>query len=300
MTQAAQSTDDHEDATSRYYKAENRLFHAKTVENKATGVVIKMTNNLEKLYTYMLNQYKWYYGDGGSNKRPFAESQVRLGTAARIGDPIKNTKRYIDELIALGLVSILVKSKQKGVCDVYKVFEVDEVAKNLVFTYPEFEGKPLYDHEQRLGKDKHSSNQAAQQEAPQAQQEQHPLADADEPAPDEEVSPDVVTDKPVPSTEVEIFDQNGVITEAFIRLSGADLNEDGTLKSGWYVYAYARAEQARRDGLLEGLSDAQLDDAWVSYKAAAKPEYIPQHLHSPAWFTPPEQQNQQSQPTEAA
>lgn len=122
----------------------------------------------------------------------------------------------------------------------------------------------------------------------------------------EDVSPDVNTDKPVPSTEsaaveidpaeVEIFDQNGVITEAFIRRSGADLNEDGTLKSGWYVYAYARAEQARR----EGLSDSQIDDALESYRAAAKPEYIPQHLHSPTWATLPEQQNQQSQPTEAA
>lgn len=122
----------------------------------------------------------------------------------------------------------------------------------------------------------------------------------------EDVSPDVNTDKPVPSTEsaaveidpaeVEIFDQNGVITEAFIRRSGADLNEDGTLKSGWYVYACARAEQARR----EGLSDSQIDDALESYRAAAKPEYIPQHLHSPTWATLPEQQNQQSQPTEAA
>lgn len=302
MTQAAELTDDHEDkdtdAKSLFYKAENRLFHAKTIENKATGVVIKMTNNLEKLYAYMLNQYKWYDG----NKRPFSESQVRLGTAARIGDPVKNTKRYIDELIALGLVAIPVKSGSRGVCDVYEVFEVDKVAKNLVFTYPTFEDKPLYDHEKRLGKDKHSAIQAAQQEAPQAQQEQHP----NEPAPNEEFSPDVVTDLPVPPresatvkidpAEVEIFDQNGVINEAFIRLTNADRHDDGTLKSGWYIYAIARTEQARR----EGLPDADIAAAWDSYKAAAKPEYIPLHLHSPTWDTPPEQQNQPGQPAEAA
>lgn len=298
MTQAAKQTDDHEDkdtdTKNLFYKAENRLFHAKTVKNKATGEVVKMTNNVEKLYTYMLSQYKWYK----SIKRPFAESQVRLGTMARIGDAVKKTKRYIDELVSLGLVTILDNDNKKGVCDVYKVFEVDKVADNLVFTYPEFEDKPLYDHEKRLGKDNNRANQTAQQAAPQAQQEQHPLADADEPAPDEDATPNIVdcvdqSDKPFLP---EIFDQNGVITEAFIRRSGADLNEDGTLKSGWYVYACARAEQARR----EGLSDSQIDDALESYRAAAKPEYIPQHLHSPTWATLPEQQNQQSQPTEAA
>ncbi|KOC88840.1 DUF6945 domain-containing protein [Winslowiella iniecta] len=198
MTQAAQLTDDHEDedidtvAKSLFYKAENRLFHAKTVTNKATGVVIKMTNNLEKLYAYMLNQYKWYYGTGGDDKRPFAESQVRLGTAARIGDPVKNTKRYINELIALGLVTILVKSKQPKVCDVYKVFEVDKVAKNLAFTYPTFEGKPLYDHEERLSKGNNRANQTAQQAALQAQQKQQPQTDADEPAPNEDATPNIM------------------------------------------------------------------------------------------------------------
>lgn len=122
----------------------------------------------------------------------------------------------------------------------------------------------------------------------------------------EDVSPDVNTDLPVLSkdsdtveiapAEVEIFDQNGVITEAFIRLTNADRHNDGTLKSGWYVYAIARAEQARR----EGLPDEDIADAWESYRAAAKPEYIPLHLHSPTWDTLPEQQNQQSQPIEAA
>lgn len=280
MTQAAKQTDDNEDATSRYYKAENRLFHAKTVENKANGEVVKMTNNLEKLYAYMLNQYKWYK----SIERPFAESKERIGTMARIGDAKKMTKSYIDKLIALGLVSILVKSKQKGVCDVYKVFKVDEVAKNLVFTYPTFEGKPLYDHEKRLGNGNNRANQTAQQEAPQAQQEQHLLADADEPAPNEEFSPDVVTDKPITPTEsntvksdpaeVEIFDYRDVVTEGFINALSGDAapnrNADGTLQSFRYVYWVARHTQDARDGVTVRTRE--------EYMAEAKPCHVPPHL----------------------
>lgn len=277
MTQAAQPTDTGKlKRKDLFYKAENRLFHAKTVENKATGVVIKMTNNLEKLYAYMLNQYKWYK----KNKRPFAESQVRLGTAARIGDPVKNTKRYMDELIALGLVTILVKSKQPKVCDVYKVFEVDEVAKNLAFTYPTFEGKPLYDHEVRLSKGKQSATQAAQQAAPQAQQEQHPLADADEPAPDEEVSPDVVPDKPITETEsdtpennpanIEFFDSNDVVTEAFIKLTDANRYDDGTLKNFRYVYWLARQAQDEQNGVPVRTKE--------QYMGEAQSWHVPPHV----------------------
>ncbi|MGY0247541.1 DUF6945 domain-containing protein, partial [Klebsiella michiganensis] len=39
----------------RFYKSENRLFHADTVTNKSTGEVVEISNSLEKLYAYMLN-----------------------------------------------------------------------------------------------------------------------------------------------------------------------------------------------------------------------------------------------------
>ncbi|MHA1056332.1 DUF6945 domain-containing protein [Enterobacter mori] len=129
----------------RWYKSENRLFHADTVTNKSTGEVVEISNSLEKLYTYMLNQYRFRSG----LKQPFAESQERLGRIARIGDARKNTKPQIDKLIALGLVEITGKM---GRCNIYKVVEVDKVAGNLEFTYIEHSGEPTYNHEKRLGK----------------------------------------------------------------------------------------------------------------------------------------------------
>lgn len=129
----------------RFYKSENRLFHADTVTNKFTGEMVEISNSLEKLYTYMLNQYRFWSG----LNQPFAESQERLGTIARIGDPKKKTKPQIDKLIALGLVEITGKM---GRCSIYKVVEVDKVAGNLEFSYPEWAGEPTYDHEKRLGK----------------------------------------------------------------------------------------------------------------------------------------------------
>ena len=129
----------------RFYKSENRLFHADTVTNKSTGEVVEIGNSLEKLYAYMLNQYRFWSG----LNQPFAESQERLGTVARIGDAKKKTKPQIDKLIALGLVEITGKV---GRCNIYKVIDVDKVAGNLEFSYPEWAGEPMYDHEKRLGK----------------------------------------------------------------------------------------------------------------------------------------------------
>lgn len=129
----------------RWYKSENRLFHADKVTIRSTGEVVDISNSLEKLYAYMLNQYRYRK----ALKQPFAESQERLGTIARIGDPKKKTKLQIDKLIALGLVEITGKM---GRCKIYTVIEVDKVAENLDFTYPEWDGEPTYDHEKRLGK----------------------------------------------------------------------------------------------------------------------------------------------------
>lgn len=163
----------------RFYKSENRLFHADTVTNKSTGEVVGISNSLEKLYTYMLNQYRFWSG----LNQPFAESQERLGTIARIGDPKKKTKPQIDKLIALGLVEITGKM---GRCSIYKVVEVDKVAGNLEFSYPEWAGEPTYDHEKRLGK---SSQQPKIEESEngvqQQEHEQKPATVAPAPATDD-------------------------------------------------------------------------------------------------------------------
>ncbi|EPF0316621.1 DUF6945 domain-containing protein [Enterobacter chuandaensis] len=151
----------------RFYKSENRLFHADTVTNKSTGEVVEISNSLEKLYAYMLNQYRFWSG----LNQPFAESQERLGTVARIGDAKKKTRPQIDKLIALGLVEITGKV---GRCNIYKVIDVDKVAGNLEFSYPEWAGEPMYDHEKRLGKSSQQpKNEEKKGNGEQAQQQEH-------------------------------------------------------------------------------------------------------------------------------
>lgn len=151
----------------RFYKSENRLFHADTVTNKSTGEVVEISNSLEKLYAYMLSQYRFWSG----LNQPFAESQERLGTVARIGDAKKKTKPQIDKLIALGLVEITGKV---GRCNIYKVIDVDKVAGNLEFSYPKWAGEPMYDHEKRLGKSSQQpKNEEKKGNGEQAQQQEH-------------------------------------------------------------------------------------------------------------------------------
>ncbi len=115
----------------------------------------------------MLSQYRFW---SGLNQQ-FAESQERLGTVARIGDAKKKTKPQIDKLIALGLVEITGKV---GRCNIYKVIDVDKVAGNLEFSYPEWAGEPMYDHEKRLGKSSQQpKNEEKKGNGEQAQQQEH-------------------------------------------------------------------------------------------------------------------------------
>ncbi|MEG3580672.1 hypothetical protein V5H46_24630 [Klebsiella quasipneumoniae subsp. quasipneumoniae] len=77
----------------------------------------------------------------------------------------------------------------------------------------------------------------------------------------------------------EIFDDRGVITEAFINnlnsLTGYDeprRNDDGTLQSFRYVYGIAQQTQDKRDGVAVRPLDG--------YMAEAQPWHIPPHLLS--------------------
>ncbi|MGK3235883.1 hypothetical protein [Klebsiella michiganensis] len=77
----------------------------------------------------------------------------------------------------------------------------------------------------------------------------------------------------------EIFDDRGVITEAFINnlnsLTGYDeprRNDDGTLQSFRYVYGIAQQTQDKRDGVTVRPLDG--------YMAEAQPWHIPPHLLS--------------------
>lgn len=141
---AAKTNNDSNKSNEYFYKGENRLFHADSVTNNTTGVTVEISNSLEKLYNYMLNQYLYRK----SHEQKFAESKERLGTIARIGDPKKNTKAQIDNLISLGLVEIIGKVAR---CDVYRVNLVDDAEVNLTFNYKSVNGMVTYDHSARIG-----------------------------------------------------------------------------------------------------------------------------------------------------
>lgn len=78
--------------------------------------------------------------------------------------------------------------------------------------------------------------------------------------------------------EPEIFDDYGVVTEAFINSLTGDgaprRNDDGTLKSYAYTYRLARAYDAHRCGK----PDAEIMDCLDTWMKQAQPWHIPQHL----------------------
>lgn len=85
-------------------------------------------------------------------------------------------------------------------------------------------------------------------------------------------------DDAVNQDEIAIFDENNVVTEAFI--NGADnprigRNDDGTVQNYRYTYARAKTAQAFQDGKA---SPQAISDSWSIWFNAARPEYIPVHL----------------------
>lgn len=245
----------------RFYKSENRLFHADMVTNKSTGEVVEISNSLEKLYAYMLNQYRFWSG----LNQPFAESQERLGTVARIGDAKKKTKPQIDKLIALGLVEITGKV---GRCNIYKVIDVDKVAGNLEFSYPEWAGEPMYDHEKRLGKSSQQpKNEEKKGNGEQAQQQEH-----------EQQSPGVASSSATDDPE----QQSGVSQFAGDSCDDVSANDDPSLSKPaggnvvgipWIANSFTPrgplAPEARRWAQLQGATTWQ-DEIKLVWKLTGK------------------------------
>lgn len=85
---------------------------------------------------------------------------------------------------------------------------------------------------------------------------------------------DVPADDAVNQDEIAIFDENNVVTEAFINSLTGDAapnrNSDGSLQSIKYVYWVARHSQDDRDGIPVRTRE--------EYMAEARPEHIPAHL----------------------
>lgn len=79
-------------------------------------------------------------------------------------------------------------------------------------------------------------------------------------------------------SQITIFDENGVVTEAFInalsRGEAPNRNDDGTLQKYGFAYAMARAYQAHREGKPEDEIQHSIP-VWIE---SALPEHIPAHL----------------------
>lgn len=97
---------------------------------------------------------------------------------------------------------------------------------------------------------------------------------------------DVSADDALNADEDAIFDEEGIVTEAFI--NGADYprigrNDDGTVQNYQYAYARAKTAQAFRDGKA---SPQVISNSWSTWFNAAQSWHVPVHL-LPTNPTPP-------------
>ncbi|MEC5319668.1 hypothetical protein VSX61_12080 [Brenneria populi subsp. brevivirga] len=126
-----------------WFEEDRRLFFAESVVIKATGECFKVEEKLEKVHTYMLDQYNSYREKG----RQFYEDQRDIATKCRCTP--KTLGKWIKVLVTLGLLVIDESQKSHS----YEVRSVVSQEHNLIFNYPKLlNGEPSYDHEKALEK----------------------------------------------------------------------------------------------------------------------------------------------------
>lgn len=209
--------------------------------------------------------------------------QNRNTISDRFDCDVKTVTRRTARLERLGLMTI---EQRKGTSSVYTAASVEEflAMKTREKVTPKIEGIK-------------GDGKFDEDDTPQAEQvEQAPSADQgvnlaagtapvvagqrDRVALDNDNSSDDRTtgNHEVKPQEPEIFDDYGVVTEAFINSLTGDgaprRNDDGTLKSYAYTYRLARAYDAHRCGK----PDAEIMDCLDTWMKQAQPWHIPQHL----------------------
>lgn len=124
-----------------WIEEDRRLFFAETITIKATGECFNIEDKLEKIHTYMLDQYNSYRADG----KNFYEDQRDIATKCKCTP--KTLGKWLKVLQALGL--LIIDESQKS--HAYTVRSVVSQEHNLIFSYPKLlNGKPSYDHEEAL------------------------------------------------------------------------------------------------------------------------------------------------------
>ncbi|WP_037036846.1 hypothetical protein [Rahnella sp. WP5] len=124
-----------------WLEEDRRLFYAASVTNITTGESYDIEEKLEKVHTYMIDQYNSYREKG----KQFYEDQRDIATKCRCTP--KTLGKWIKVLETLGLLVIDESQKSHS----YEVRSVVSQEENLVFNYPKLlNGEPSYDHDKAL------------------------------------------------------------------------------------------------------------------------------------------------------
>ncbi|HGU0764517.1 hypothetical protein [Klebsiella quasipneumoniae] len=202
----------------------------------------------------------------------------------------KTVTRNAKRLVEMGVLEV--KPKERGRGNIYITISIPE----LIAMKTSEKVTPKSEEKQRNG---NGHEEAAISQAEQAATTATPSTDAPAGTPADQ-SPDLASESATPAVgqrdsvafdgdadtagtdgnnavkQPEIFDDRGVITEAFINSLTGDVapnrNADGTLQSFRYVYWVARHTQDALDGISTRTKD--------EYMAEARPWHIPPHLLS--------------------
>lgn len=281
-----------------YTNIEMRLVCADSIRIRNTGEVITWKPDMFRVYLYMFNQIKGFEASGGK----FFQKREKIWKCCGVSRD--RLDKILKSLLRLGLIKDTGERRTapgapRGMV-VYTAFRLMEVIGDLEIIFADDDGEPVWNHERASGnttkksEEKHGNNNGHEQAAATATPSADEPADqnpgmAAEPAQsvaklrsgvesDPEHGSDAGTDDndAVKPQEPKIFDEHGVITEAFINSLTGDVapnrNADGTLQSFQYVYWVARHTQDERDGVTVRTRE--------EYMAEAREWHIPSHLLS--------------------
>lgn len=282
-----------------YTNIEMRLVCADSIRIRNTGEVITWKSDMFRVYLYMFNQIKGFEASGGK----FFQKREKIWKCCGVSRD--RLDKILKSLLILGLIKDTGERRTapgapRGMV-VYTAFRLMEVIGNLEIIFAEDDGEPVWDHERASGNaakksEEKQGNGNGHEEATEATEPQ--TESANQPADTSSGQSADVAPKSSPfvagqrysvesdddrtdgnnsgNLEVQIFDEHGVITEAFINSLTGDVapnrNADGTLQSFRYVYWVARYTQDALDGISTRTKD--------EYMAEARPWHIPPHLLS--------------------
>ena len=282
-----------------YTNIEMRLVCADSIRIRNTGEVITWKPDMFRVYLYMFNQIKGFEASGGK----FFQKREKIWKCCGVSRD--RLDKILKSLLKIGLIKDTGERRTapgapRGMV-VYTAFRLMEVIGNLEIIFAEDDGEPVWDHERASGNaakksEEKQGNGNGHEEATEATEPQ--TESANQPADTSSGQSADVAPKSSPfvagqryrvesdddrtdgnnsgNLEVQIFDEHGVITEAFINSLTGDVapnrNADGTLQSFRYVYWVARYTQDALDGISTRTKD--------EYMAEARPWHIPPHLLS--------------------